>query len=106
MGIKLTPIAPIITGPIDREKKKKAKNEDLPFTPQEYRDSLQRWQSLCLAYIVEWAGATDDAFAAGHSHPEFKTTVEAAWALHFPEIDITPAVYYLVLCLFVARFSL
>ncbi|KAJ7892549.1 hypothetical protein B0H14DRAFT_3854832 [Mycena olivaceomarginata] len=95
MGIKLTPVAPIITGPIDREKKKKSKNEDLPFTPQEYRDSLQRWQSLCLAYIVEWAGATDDAFAAGHSHPEFKTTVEAAWALHFPEIDITPAVYYL-----------
>ncbi|KAJ7876878.1 hypothetical protein B0H14DRAFT_3786463 [Mycena olivaceomarginata] len=34
-------------------------------------------------------------FAAGHSHPEFKTTVEAAWALHFPEINITPAVYYL-----------
>ncbi|KAJ6622754.1 hypothetical protein B0H10DRAFT_2214079 [Mycena sp. CBHHK59/15] len=96
MGIKLTPVAPAL-GPVmtSRQKKPKVKNEDLPFTPDDYRDNLKRWQTLSLAYIVEWAGSTDDAFAAGQSHPGFRAAVELAWSLHFPDIAITPAVYSL-----------
>ncbi|KAF7333126.1 hypothetical protein MVEN_02378100 [Mycena venus] len=96
MGIKLTPVASAL-GPVttSRQKKPKVKNEDLPFAPDDYRDKLKRWQTLALAYIVEWAGSTDDAFAAGQSHPGFRAAVELAWSLHFPDIAITPAVYSL-----------
>ncbi|KAJ6614523.1 hypothetical protein B0H10DRAFT_148674 [Mycena sp. CBHHK59/15] len=97
MGIKLTPVAPVIgPEPTSRHKKPKAKNEDLPFAPQEFRDNLKLWQTLSLGYIVEWAGSTEDAFAAGPSHPGFNGAVERAWTRHFPDIEITPAVYSLV----------
>ncbi|KAJ6613397.1 hypothetical protein B0H10DRAFT_238770 [Mycena sp. CBHHK59/15] len=96
MGIKLTPVAPVIgPEPTSRHKKPKAKNEDLPFAPQEFRDNLKLWQTLSLGYIVEWAGSTEDAFAAGPSHPGFNGAVERAWTRHFPDIEITPAVYSL-----------
>lgn len=97
MGIKLAP-APAQLGPVtkSRHKRPKATNDDLPFTPQQYRDNLKRWQTLCIGYIVEWAGSTEDAFAAGPSHPGFNGAVELAWSKHFPDIEITEAVYYLV----------